>query len=293
MVTDTRHRQFFLQRMVKDLPARERKADAVAARLPAYSGSGNSSDAELARILKEQGYVLVPNLIRPDPLSEMAAYFSEQECSDPYRPRVGSFKPSGGAPAGTHVAFFTNEVVAHAPHVFGVANDPSVLAIVASMLGAKPTISYMTAWWSLPAGDGTAQHAEKFHRDVDDWRFVKLFCYLTDVDETAGPHVFVRGSHKVNKLTEIRRFSDEEVSSMFGARDIISFTGPAGTCFLENTNGIHRGIPPVDKPRLIFQVLYSLRPVIYGPKVPVAKLGANGVPADLDPYVNRVYCAAQ
>ena len=173
----------------------------------------------------------------------------------------------------------------------GGSRDRRLLAVAAGMLGAKPTISYMTAWWSLPAGDGTAQHAEKFHRDVDDWRFVKLFCYLTDVDDASGPHAFVRGSHRVNRLTQIRRFSDEEVDRAFDARNIVRFTGAAGTCFLENTNGVHRGIPPLDKPRLIFQVLYSLRPVIYGPKAPVAKLGEAGIPGGLDRYVNRVYCA--
>jgi hypothetical protein len=149
----------------------------------------------------------------------------------------------------------------------------------------------MSAWWSLPA-DGTAQQAENFHRDVDDWRFVKLFCYLTDVDETCGPHVFVRGSHKRNKLTDIRRFTDCETEATFGAENLVRFTGQAGTAFLENTYGIHRGTPPQEKPRLIFQILYSLRPVIYGPKTPLARVGANGVPNGLDPFINRVYCNA-
>jgi hypothetical protein len=289
-LADPHHRNFFLQRRIKDIPARERRADAVAARLPGISASAAPPDAAKAQILEEQGLVPVPGLVVPEWLGEMVGYFSEQKCGDPYRPRLGTFKASE-APAGTHVAYFSNEVVGRAPHVFEIANDASVINIVSGMLGAKPTISYMTAWWSLPAGDGTAQHAERFHRDVDDWRFVKLFCYLTDVDETAGPHVFVRGSHKINKLTEIRRFSDEEVSSAFGKGRIVRITGPAGTCFLENTYGIHRGVPPMKAPRLIFQVLYSLRQSIYGPSAPVAKIGMRGISSDLDPYVNRIYCA--
>jgi hypothetical protein len=291
MATDRRYRQFFLQRMVKDRATRERWADAVAARLPAYSGDRSPSDSDHARALKQQGYAVLPSLIRADWLSDMVAYFSEQECADPYRPEIGTFRANDNVPGGTHVAFFPIDAVIAAPHVFAIGNDPHVLAIVADALGAKPTISYMTAWWSLPAGDGTAQHAERFHRDVDDWRFVKLFCYLTDVDEAAGPHVFVRGSHRINQFTDIRRFTDEEVGSAFATDDIVAFTGPAGTWFLENTSGIHRGIPAIGKPRLIFQVLYSLRPVIYGPKAPVARLGQAGVPGDLDRYVNRVYCA--
>lgn len=53
--------------------------------------------------------------------------------------------------------------------------------------------------------------------------------------------VFVKGFHKQNALTEIRRFSDAETESTFGANNLVRFTGPAGTAFLENTYGIHRG----------------------------------------------------
>jgi hypothetical protein len=289
-VTDPRYRQFFLQRQVTDLPARERRADAVARRLPASNKNGNDVSAEGAAALRKDGYWLVNDLIRSEWLPEMVAYFKDQKCSDPYQPKLGLFDALTAVPKNVHVAYFSNEIVARAPHAFAIANDDTVLGAVSEMLGAKPTISYMTAWWSLPA-DGTAQQAENFHRDVDDWRFVKLFCYLTDVDETAGPHVFVLGSHRANRLTEIRRFSDDEVTNTFGAGNIHRFSGPAGTAFLENTYGVHRGVPPSKKPRLIFQVLYSLRPIFYGPKIPVVRIGVQGIPASLDTYINRVYCA--
>ena len=208
-ITDARHREFFMQRLVKDVPARERRADATASRLPPIPGEGRARAASGAHALKQQGFVAIPDLIKTEWLPAMRSYFSEHACSDPYRPERGTFRAEV-APAGTHVAYFSHDVVARAPHAFEIANDAGVLGIVAEMLGAKPTISYMMAWWSLPAGEA-AQHAEKFHRDLDDWRFAKLFCYLTDVDEGSGPHVFVRGSHAVNKLTRLRRFSDEEV----------------------------------------------------------------------------------
>lgn len=295
-LTDHRYRQFYLQRFVKDVRSRGDRADRVAARLPklpTYSsaeGETSQTTGEMSQTLKDRGYLFVPGLVRPEWIADMVAFFKERECSNPYQTALGKFRAPANVPAGTHVAYFDNEVVACAPHAFEIANDPKVLEIVSDMLGAKPTISYMTAWWSLPAGDGKALQAENFHRDVDDWRFVKLFCYLTDVDESSGPHMFVQGSHNINKLTEIRRFSDEEVISTFGPENVVRFTGTAGTAFLENTYGIHRGFPPASKPRLIYQVLYSLRPVIYGPKTPVAKIGSNGIPNNIDPYINRVYC---
>lgn len=167
-----------------------------------------------------------------------------------------------------------------------LANDPRVLDIVSRWLGGAPTLAAIRVWWSTPAGDGTPEHAELFHRDADDLRFVKLFVYLTDVGDDTGPHMFVVGSHRADKLAEIRRYSDEEVAAAFGTDAIRRFTGPAGTAFLEDTYGMHRGIPPVAGPRLIFQPLYAQRPLIYGPREPV--IDAADLPFVLDPYVNRV-----
>ena len=190
----------------------------------------------------------------------MVDYFKGKDCVDPYRPHLGQFRGPTNTPPETHVANYSIETVAGAPHAFAISNHPNVLAVVAAVLGAKPTIALMSAWWSLPRADGAPEHAEMFHRDIDDYRFIKLFCYLTDVDEASGPHVFVRGSHRINKHTEAkRRLPEDLVAREFGSDNILRFVGPAGTVFLENTFGIHRGIPAASRPRLIFQVLYSLR----------------------------------
>ena len=137
-----------------------------------------------------------------------------------------------------------------------------------------------------------AQQAENFHRDVDDVRFLKFFAYLTDVDETSGPHVYIVGSHRENRLTRICRYTDAEIAEAFGTENQHRFTGPAGTAFLENTFGLHRGVPVQTAPRLMMQAVYSLGVAPYGPRRPVARIGHDGVPADLDPYINRIYCAA-
>jgi ectoine hydroxylase-related dioxygenase (phytanoyl-CoA dioxygenase family) len=241
--------------------------------------------------LNDAGYVILDPLLTASQIQEMRDYFAPRPIKDGYRESHPSFIGPENAPAGTHVAFYSQDDVLRAPHALRLANDPTVLSIVAGMLGATPTISYMATWWSIPSGKGKPQQAENFHRDVDDWRFVKLFIYLTDVDETAGPHKFVKGSHKVNKLTDIRRFTDEEIADTFGIENQVEFQGRAGTCFLENTYGVHRGVPPASTNRLLLQVLYSLQPTIYGPAKPVARIGIDGIPSGLDPYVNRVYLA--
>ncbi len=42
-----------------------------------------------------------------------------------------------------------------------------------------------------------------FHRDPDDFRFLTLFIYLTDVSPSAGPHQVIPGSHFLAGMTEI------------------------------------------------------------------------------------------
>lgn len=284
---EARHRSFWMQRTVRAVPRRLDLAARAAARLPRYEGPLSEIARLRAATLQRDGFVMTGDVAPREWIDAMRGWFETQPCADPYRPGLAPFIGPGNAPAGTHVAFFDHEAVVGAPHALEIANAPALLETVAANLGAKPTISYMTAWWSTPAGDGTAQHAEKFHRDVDDLDFIKFFLYLTDVDEDAGPHVFIRGSHVADKLTTIRRYDDAEVHAAFGRESEVRFTGDAGTCFLEKTYGFHRGYPPKTKPRLIFQVLYSLRETIYGPKRPVVAGGPG-----LDPFINRIYCRA-
>lgn len=284
-VIDRRYRHYYRQRRVEDLALREQMANSLASSLPA---SGLPAP-EQAAVLARDGIVALPPLLETEQLAEMRAYFERNPCADPYRVRLGEFVAPHNAPAETHVAFFSNERVVRAPHALTAANNPLVLATVGSILGAKPTISYMTAWWSLP-GRGDAEHAELFHRDYDDLRFIKLFLYLTDVDENSGPHIFVRGSHRQERLLARVRFDEDQVAACYPAEDRLRLVGKAGTSFLENTFGLHRGIPPVSAPRLIFQVLYSLCPYIGGPRKPLRTVAKSHEGTQLDPYINRSYC---
>jgi hypothetical protein len=176
-----------------------------------------------------------------------------------------------------------------APYLLALANHPRILAVAAQFLGCKPTIGYLAAWWSYHTGIGP-QQAEQFHRDVDDWKFVKLFVYLTDVGETCGPHVYVLGSSTRSELTEIRRFSEEEVRMAFGEDGILTMTGKAGVGFLEDTFGIHKGKPVAQGARLIFQAVYALSRLPYGPKAPVLPRSAVTT-TGIDAWINRVYIA--
>lgn len=284
-LTDYRYRNFFYQRSITKIEQRDLAVSKVVSQLPKPI-SKFPVDAQAHEAIKNDGYLILQPLFNGGELKNIRDYFSTILAKDPYRPESGKFFAPNKVPNMTHVCHYDIEDIIDAPHLLQAANDEKVLELVENFLGARPTLSAIRVWWSCPSISGMPEHAEQFHRDIDDLRFIKLFVYLSDVDECHGPHIFVKGSHKREILTKLGRYSDVEVADQFGQENIVSFTGKAGTSFLEVTYGMHKGVPPTAGPRLVFQPLYTLEPVIYGPRKPIRYARSNE--RELDPYVNRV-----
>ncbi len=299
VLADRRWWPFYLQRRFLALSSRERVASMVAARLrPSAALPELGLDSAAARdvaartdSLNSDGISRYDGLLEPRQAAELCDYFMSKPVQDPYRKQARGFLPDSPArnPV-SHIAHHDARDVVLAPYLLAVANRPDILAIASRFLGCKPTLGYLAAWWSYHTELG-AQEAENFHRDVDDWRFLKLFIYLTDVGPSNGPHVYVRTSAGSPLLRRIRRFDDGDVRQAFGQENIIQLTAGAGDAFLENTFGIHKGQPVMQGRRLIFQAVYSMSPLPYGPKEPVARADevgplGSGRP---DPWINRLY----
>lgn len=181
----------------------------------------------------------------------------------------------------------THEDVAQCTELATLANHPQILGVVAAYLGATPTIAGLQVWWTLGHASNATELArdDMFHRDVDDLRFIKLFMYLTDVGPENGVHSFVPTSHRSTELVRRAPITDEQVRLHFGADAERTFTGPAGTIFLEDTWGIHRQTPAVSGRRCMFSVMYTVSGLDpNSPPHPVAEL-----PLGLDAYINRVF----
>jgi len=209
--------------------------------------------------LKSNGYIMLEDILTTQEIESLITKLTTLDCVDRARNDLGTFKISN-APEPTHVADINN--VVDIPEAIKFANNAKVIALVAEYLGATPIIDNIKAWWSLPGFD-EAENEQFYHRDNDSIKFIKLFMYLSDVDEESGPHVFIRKSQN-SKLFEKRgRFTDEEVESTFPSNDRIEYLGNKGTAFLEDTYGLHKGALPTNKKRLLIQVRYSLLPTIF------------------------------
>jgi len=279
------HFAFYLQRTVLHPSCRRKIAQWLADRLPkSVHFACTERQLCIVKELRESGFTPVPGLISEEQIGDIVRFLDGKQCYDRWRSSNGHFRISE-APPECHVAPYKEKDVLQCPHLLGIANHQDILASVEKLFGCKPTLSQLSLWWSLP-GHAGPEDAELFHRDVDEWQFIKLFVYLTDVDAGSGPHAFVKGSSAIPKLLPIKRYQDSEVEREFGPENIIRFTGRAGTAFLENTFGLHKGQMPTTNRRLVFQAQYSLFPIgIYeyspSPRTPEHR--------QLDAYVNRLY----
>ncbi|TWF57025.1 hypothetical protein [Neorhizobium alkalisoli] len=149
-----------------------------------------------------------------------------------------------------------------------VRDDPLLIDVARHYLGAQARLITTRIWWSFPTEASEADRhlasLDKFHFDLDDWRMIKFFFNLVDVDDTTGPHVFVRGSHARRKAkhqyTLLVGHPAEEVLDYYGSGSPVTLTGPAGSGFVEDPFGFHMGTVPTAKPRLMMEVGFGVSP---------------------------------
>ena len=147
-----------------------------------------------------------------------------------------------------------------------LAGDPLLFQIARCYLGIEPVFVGMRAWWSFASGasaDEQVRSGQRFHYDIEDYKALSVFFYLTDVDGDSGPHVCIRGSHKDKTLRHIlspvRRRTDDELLRIYGSERMLTMCGVAGFGFAEDTFCFHKGLHPRNRDRLILQLRYAMK----------------------------------
>jgi hypothetical protein len=153
----------------------------------------------------------------------------------------------------------------HASIGFDLILNPTFLALASAYLNTVPVHVSTSLWFSFPDPSGTghsiSKNAQAFHQDSEFLDFLKIFIYLTDVDASKGPHVYVKGSHRAPLykygVNLSRRVSDDFIMNTYGADKLEVVTGKAGTAFAADTFGAHKGLPPTKGVRLVMQLEYA------------------------------------
>jgi hypothetical protein len=204
----------------------------------------------------------------PNTLAEVRDWADSTPCYGDQDPKLGFFHPDRNKAeeiAGRKFTVGSYFNTGSCPAVRALAGDAKLLEIARRYIGPNAKLIRTQMWWSWATDVGHAarhEFAQLFHFDLDDYKFMKVFFYLTDVNVDAGPHVFVRRSHKRKPLRHrfpMRRLSDAEVIAHYGAENVLTLEGSAGSAFIEDTFGIHKGLPPRTQNRLLLQLEFAQR----------------------------------
>ncbi len=276
--------RYYGQKLIRSPGSRAFLGRTLAAMAPAAPASSGAIATRALADLRNTGFAPLPEkTLSPDRLAAIHAHFGNCKLID-YHDASRVLAAGAPVPADCRRAVFDSRDTLACKPLMELANDSDVLNAVGQRLGCKPTLASAEAWWTFGENnpDGKPAADDIFHRDLDDLQFVKLFAYLTDVNEDNGAHCFVLGSHRSPLLTRRGAISDQEVAQAFKPDNMIVVTGKAGTAFLEDTWGIHRPMMARKGRRLIFSAIYT----VHG-RVPWARRSSSPLPAGFDSYVNR------
>ena len=240
--------------------------------------------------LKSQGILNLGSTLVKSQIHTLRKHFDSCPSYNHHLNAKSDHQPqSRGDELGPFASYHLADIIA-APFIVELANSPSMIQIAEQYLGCVPTIYSLNCWWSFPAGFDPKRVTQSFHRDNDDFRFLSAFIYLNDVDELNGPHQYVPQSHTVAGLERILlrslnfdtglgieamrqsqpfqavmkilndgqiNLASKQVESIFGD-NYLTFTGTEGTTLIATPCGFHRGLPPLERPRLMLWIRYGM-----------------------------------
>ena len=99
----------------------------------------------------------------------------------------------------------------------------------------------------------TRKNAQRWHRDRDDTKILKIFLYLEEINEDNGATEYVMYSKRGQKYSHLSKFSygniaswkvypdEKKVDEKVEEKDKVVFRGKPGTLYFVDTTGMHRG----------------------------------------------------
>jgi ectoine hydroxylase-related dioxygenase (phytanoyl-CoA dioxygenase family) len=140
-----------------------------------------------------------------------------------------------------------------------------ILDIVNSYMQMYTKLNYYYLTQTIPVCNTRATYSQCWHRDPEEPRMCKMFIYLSDVDETAGPFIYipytVRGqkwSHLFPQKPPSGNYPPEEsVKKLPQHETRLTITGTAGIVIFCDTTGLHRGGYATVKDRVMFTAFYT------------------------------------
>lgn len=147
-----------------------------------------------------------------------------------------------------------------------LALNEKVLGIINSYFEMFGKFYYFTLNITHPVTAETeAEQSQRWHRDPEDIKMLKMFVYLSDVDEEAGPFIYIPKSNLGNKWNKIFPQRppigyyppDGELEKIIPQNEIKKCVGRAGSVIFGDTAGLHKGGYATKKERLMLTIGYA------------------------------------
>lgn len=146
------------------------------------------------------------------------------------------------------------------------ALQETLLDIANAYFGMFAKLRYYNVWNTF-ATQSEARESQLWHFDREDNYILKVFLYLNDVDEGAGPFTYAPKTHRKGSLRgvepeyfleeNVRRTKDEQMDAVISKKDWIKATGKKGTIVFADTRGYHKGGEAKTHDRLMFTCMFT------------------------------------
>lgn len=148
-----------------------------------------------------------------------------------------------------------------------IAVTPAVLGIVNGYFGLLARLKFYNVWLNF-ASTASARYSQLWHRDPEDRYILKMFIYLTEVDDEAGPLFYAPGTHGYGNVkaepqlyreegTTAWRANDGDMNAVVPQEKWIKAVGPKGTIVFLDTRGYHKGGLARTKDRLAYNCMFT------------------------------------
>ncbi|MGX6648988.1 hypothetical protein ACWCOP_13710 [Maricaulaceae bacterium MS644] len=148
---------------------------------------------------------------------------------------------------------------------YALATSPDLLVPITRYFGALPILT----GYSISLARNNEFHrksSQRLHFDPEDRTQVKVFVYITDVDEDSGPFMSAGAAASEPLFTDQRLILDRMDDTVVAPGAIRTATGPAGTVsFCDTCRCLHGGARPGGRPRLMLSIEYNLPTYLWAP----------------------------
>lgn len=126
-------------------------------------------------------------------------------------------------------------------------------------------LRYYNVWHTFSSSNQDRE-SQLWHRDFEDRYILKVFLYLSEVDDASGPFVYAKGTHgKARPIRDpshfveagVKRTTDTQMEDVVPSEQWISAVGPKGTIIFADTRGYHKGGSVRKGDRILYTCMFT------------------------------------